>query len=60
LAGLAFALGQTSSAFAAAPRIIIVAGGGLTKPVVLGDWKENVWIMVAATDAEMAAVHASR
>lgn len=50
LAGLAFVLAETSSAYAAAPRIIIVAGGGLTEPVVLDDWQENLAIMLAATD----------
>jgi len=31
-------------------RIIIVAGSGLSKPVVLNDWQENLAIMLAATD----------
>jgi hypothetical protein len=50
LAGLAFVLAETCPGFAAAPRIIMVAGGGLSKPVVLGDWQENLAIMLAATD----------
>jgi hypothetical protein len=56
LAGLAVVLAETSSAFAAAPRIIIVAGGGLAKPVVLDDWQENLAIMLAATDEVDARV----
>jgi hypothetical protein len=56
LAGLAFVLAETSSAFAAAPRIIIVAGGGLAKPVVLDDWHENLAIMLAATDGVDARI----
>ncbi len=50
LAGLAFVLAETSPAFAAAPLIIIVGGGGLSKPVVLDDWQDNLAMMLAATD----------
>src|ERR1700682_1177895 len=34
-------------AFAAAPRVILVYGGGLPRPVVLDDWNENLNLMVA-------------
>jgi len=29
-------------AYAAAPRYILVSGPGLTRPVLLGDWQENL------------------
>lgn len=51
LASLLIVLAGASPAFAAAPRIILVTGGGLTRPVVLDDWQENLAIMLASSDA---------
>jgi hypothetical protein len=38
------------AAFAAAPRIILVTGGGLARPAVLADWQENLAIMQSASN----------
>jgi len=35
---------------AAAPRLLIVYGPPLTRPVILDDWQENLTLMLAATD----------
>lgn len=46
LAFVALAQG-TMPAYAAAPRVILVYGGGLSRPVVLDDWNENLDLMLA-------------
>lgn len=50
LAALAVTLSTASVALAAAPRIMIVTGDDLSRPVVLDDWQENLAIMTAATN----------
>lgn len=40
---------STIPVLAAGPRIILVTGGQITKPVVLEDWLENLEIMEAAS-----------
>jgi hypothetical protein len=45
-------------AYAAAPRYILVSGPGLTRPVLLGDWNENLRFLVSLVDAEK--LHAFR
>jgi hypothetical protein len=37
----------TATAFAAAPRLILVDGGGLSRPIVLADWSENGTLLSA-------------
>jgi hypothetical protein len=39
------------SALAAGPRIMIVYGHPLTKPVIISDWGDNETLMVASNDA---------
>jgi len=42
---------STSTALAAAPRIMMVYGAPLTKPVVVSNWGDNATIMVATSDS---------
>jgi hypothetical protein len=46
LAFVALAQG-VAPAYAAAPRVILVYGGGLPRPVVLDDWNENLDLILA-------------
>ena len=41
------AMALAASAEAAAPRYILVSGPGLERPIVLGDWSENLKLMVS-------------
>lgn len=49
LGGLLMVVGGTVPAFAAAPRLILVTDGRLTRPEVLADWPANLTIMEAAS-----------
>jgi hypothetical protein len=44
---LAAAVAFAAPAHAAAPNYILVSGPGLTQPVLLGDWNENLQFVVA-------------
>jgi hypothetical protein len=42
------------AALAAAPRLILVEGGGLSRPVVLADWSENLTFLTQWLEARPA------
>ena len=48
---------STSPALAAAPRIMMVYGAPLVKPVVVSNWSDNATIMVAAHESS-SLIHA--
>ena len=60
LAAFVSALVVVSSASAAAPNYIIVSGHALTRPVLLGDWSENLQVLVAIANAPRARGDASQ
>jgi hypothetical protein len=51
--GLLLVVLTASPVFAAAPRVILVTGVNLARPVVLSDWYENGAIMGTAQDREL-------
>jgi hypothetical protein len=48
------ALALASAASAAAPNYILVSGRGLARPIVLGDWNENLRLLSALANARRA------
>src|SRR5579872_66877 len=60
LAAALAVLALTASAFPASakgPRIMIVYGHSLPRPVIISNWRDNAVLMVAANDA-MSVLHA--
>jgi hypothetical protein len=57
---VAAALALAGAASAAAPNYILVSGKGLPKPIVLGDWNENLRLMSALANAPKAKAAALR
>jgi hypothetical protein len=45
------ALALPAAARAAAPNYILVSGPGLARPIVLGDWNENLKLLLAVANA---------
>jgi hypothetical protein len=41
-------------ASAAAPNYIVISGPGLARPIVLGNWKENLALLIAVANAHKA------
>jgi hypothetical protein len=54
------ALALAGAASAAAPNYILVSGPGLARPVVLGDWNENLRLLSALANAPRAKPAAVR
>jgi hypothetical protein len=54
VAALATALVLAPPVHAAAPNYILVSGPGLKRPILLGDWGENLALLSALVDAPMA------
>ena len=54
------ALALSGAASAAAPNYILVSGPGLSRPVLLGDWNENLSLLVAVAGAPRAKGSAVR
>ena len=48
------ALALSGPASAAAPNYILVSGPGLSRPILLGDWKENLDLLAAVANAPRA------
>jgi hypothetical protein len=48
------ALALAGAASAAAPNYILVSGRGLARPIVLGDWNENLQLLSALATAPRA------
>jgi hypothetical protein len=55
IAVVAVALIAAAPVKAAAPRYILVSGPGLSKPVLLSDWSENLALMAAFAKAPRAS-----
>jgi hypothetical protein len=51
---VAAVLALASAASAAAPNYILVSGKGLSRPVLLGDWNENLRLLSAVARAPRA------
>jgi hypothetical protein len=49
------ALALAAPAGAAAPNYILVSGPGLTRPVLLGDWDENLVLLSALAESPKAS-----
>jgi hypothetical protein len=56
---VAVALIAAAPVQAAAPRYILVSGPGLSKPVLLSDWSENLALMAAFAKAPRASSSAT-
>ena len=54
LLAVAAALALATPALAAAPNYILVSGPGLAQPVLLGDWNENLGLLVAVANGPKA------
>jgi hypothetical protein len=59
IAVVAVALIAAAPVQAAAPRYILVSGPGLSKPVLLSDWSENLALIVAFGNAPRASSSAT-
>src|SRR5205807_650244 len=53
-------LALAAPATAAAPNYILVSGPGLARPVLLGDWNENLALLAAVANAPRAKAPAVR
>jgi hypothetical protein len=51
------AIAAATPASAAAPRYLIVTGPGVRSPVLLGNWMENLRLMLAAANAPVLAAN---
>ena len=60
LLAVAAALALATPALAAAPNYILVSGPGLAQPVLLGDWNENLDLLVAVANGPKAKRSAVR
>jgi hypothetical protein len=57
---LAATLALASVAEAAAPNYILVSGPRLSRPVLLGDWNENLRLLIALVEAPKASRSVAR